>query len=234
VVSLKLSDFTMFEKAPYELPDPRAFTKLAMVGINEVEKTYGPVFTVQFIKHALSFIAQKTREKPPEDIKTLDQLAEYLISKSNKYPKPYCAVTYAQVKTENMLQGQTGAGTRVEVMSISRNVAEKQDSDGRDFDVKEALSKIHETGIVQKIFPPELGYKKNEDGSVYLIWPKCLFMDACKLAFEEDLLKRPDGRMRCTAGEGSCQYFKIFSGYEWDYDLLEFDKPHCIYRCYSL
>nr|MDO8079164.1 hypothetical protein [Candidatus Freyarchaeota archaeon] len=231
---LKISDFKMFDKAPYELPDPRTQTGLAIKAAKEVEKTYGPVFSLRFIKHALWFIAQKTGEKTPQNIKTLDQLEEYLVSISNKYPTPYCATTYAQVKTENELQGQTGAGTRVEAMSISRNVVKVQESEVKDFDADDALLKGREIGVAMKILPSEMGYKKNEDGSVDIIFPKCPFMDGCELAFEEVLLKRPDGRTRCIIGEGVCQYFKIFSGHEWDYDLLEFDKPHCINRCYIL
>lgn len=234
VREFKISDFKIFEKAPYEIPDPRRFIELALKGLREVEKTYGPIFTVRFIKYALWFIAQKIGENPTQDIKTLDQLAEYLISISDKYLTPYCACTYAQVRTEYELQGRAGAGTRIEVMDISRNVAKVQDSKVKDFDVDDALLKGRQIGVAMKIIPSEMGYKKNEDGSVDILLPKCPFMDGCKLTFEEGFLKRPDERVRCNVSEGLCQYFKIFSGYEWDYDLLEFDKPHCITRLFMI
>ncbi|MEM2985134.1 MAG: hypothetical protein QXL24_07925, partial [Candidatus Jordarchaeaceae archaeon] len=72
----------------YDIPEVRTFTELAMEGVREVEKMYGPVFTVKYIRYALWFIAQKIGEEPPQDVETIDQLKEYLISKADKYPTP--------------------------------------------------------------------------------------------------------------------------------------------------
>ncbi|MEM3564265.1 MAG: hypothetical protein QXR19_13600, partial [Candidatus Jordarchaeaceae archaeon] len=216
-----------------ELPDVRPFLELSIRGTKEIERTYGPVFCTMFIKHALWFIAQKIGEKTPDDIKTLEQLAEYLISVSDKYPTSFCALTYAQIKTENILQGQTGAGTRVESMRITKNIVEEGNLDIKNLDLDSILSQIRQTGVAMKIVPPEMGYKKNEDGSVDIIWPKCYLLDGCTSAFKEGLLKRPDGRMRCGLGEALCRLFKMFTNIEWDYTLLEFNKPYCIHRNYT-
>lgn len=131
--------------------------------------------------------------KNPDNIKNLDQLTEYLISVADKYPTSFCAFTYAQVKTENILQGQTGAGTRVESMRISRNIAKDGNFKIKDFDLDAIILKIWQTGVAMKIVPSEMGYKKNEDESIELLWPKCYLLDGCTLAFKEGLLKRPDG-----------------------------------------
>ncbi|MEM2135773.1 MAG: hypothetical protein QW261_13970 [Candidatus Jordarchaeaceae archaeon] len=133
-----------------------------------------------------------------------------------------------------MLQGRSGAGTRIEVRGITAPVFRGISWKEKNFDVEGALLKIRQMGIEMKVVPSEMGYKKNEDGSVDLLWPKCPLTDGCKLAFEEDLLKRMDGRVRCVVGEGLCRFLKLGTGYEWDYDLLEFDKPHCIQRYYML
>ncbi len=228
----EFSDFKMFDKAPYELPELRTFTEMAIGGIREVEKMYGPVFTVKYIEYALWFIAQKTGEEPPNDIKTLDKLVEYLISISDKYPTPYCACTYAQVKTENLFQGRAGAGTRVAARGITAPVFSNIYREERHFDVDDALSKIRQIGVTMKVIPSEMGYRKNEDQSVDILLPKCPFRDGCKSASEENLLRRLDSRATCVIGEGLCRYFKMLTGSEWDYDVLEFGKPHCIVRCF--
>jgi hypothetical protein len=119
VSGLEISDFKMFEKAPYEEPDSSVLTEAIIIGICGEEKIYGPVFTARVIKHALNFMAKKG-EKTPEDINSLDQLREYLISKSNKYP-PHSVAMYAQVKAENEFQGQIGAGTRLELMNVIKS-----------------------------------------------------------------------------------------------------------------
>ncbi|MEM3526367.1 MAG: hypothetical protein QXV37_03045 [Candidatus Jordarchaeaceae archaeon] len=252
---LQLTEYKMFEKAPYEQIDANIFTKIIVHGMQEESKIYGPVFTTRLIKYALEFLAQKIGENPPEDIKTLDQLSEYVLSKLDKYPYPYCAISYGQVKAENELQGQTGAGTRYEISHVVKNIKEKAESqkenldastlslrqqaikkigDETYIDIDFILSEIRKSGVSLKIISPEMGYKKNEDGSVNILWPKCYFFDACQRTLAEGLLKRPDGRQRCAIGEYFSQRFKTFTGYEWDYECIEACKPHCITKLYLL
>ncbi|MBS7251097.1 MAG: hypothetical protein KIH08_10995 [Candidatus Freyarchaeota archaeon] len=227
---LKISDFKMFEKAPYEEPDPRVLTELIISGVRGEEKIYGPVFTARVIKHALNFMAQKG-EEAPQDIKDLDQLKEYLLSKSDKY-RPYCVAMYAQVKAENDLQGQTGAGTRVEMMNMTKKAVELAGTKiNRILDIDAIMQRIRQVGVSMKSVASEMGYKKNGDGSVDLIYMRCPFLDTCRLASDEGLLERPDGRARCgVLGEFGCQLLKLYTSYEWDYERLEAYKPHCIVR----
>ncbi len=231
---MELSDFRMFEPTPYELPDPKTLAGLVVNAVKGVAETYGPVFTVKYIKNALEFEAKKIGEDPPKDIETLDQLLEYIVSKIDKYPAPYCTAQYAQVKTENEFQGRAGAGTRVEIMTVAKEIIGKSSGEERQVDLDDAMSKFRETIAGMKISPKEMGYKKNEDGSVLVLWPECNFMDGCKQAFEEGWLNKVSGKMRCAAGEFVCRYFKILTSYEWDYDVLEHYKPHCIQRCFMI
>nr|MDO8082941.1 hypothetical protein [Candidatus Freyarchaeota archaeon] len=228
----EITGFKMLENAPYELPDPKAIIGAHIVGIREQEKIFGPVFSTRLIKHALKFVAQKIGEEPPQNIKTLDQLAEYLISKIDKYPTPYCAIMYAQYKTENFFQGQTGAAIRVAEMGFHRKFGKSQIGEERNVDLDDIMSKLRQTSIALKLSPKEFGYKTNEDESVDWILPNCYYRDGCQQAFDDGLLKRPDGRLHCNLGSSLCQYFKVVTGYEWDYDCLEFDKPQCIIRYY--
>lgn len=235
MAELKVSDFKMFEKAPYEEPDPRILTELIINGIRGEEKLYGPVFTVRVIKHSLWFISQKIGEKPTEDIKSLDQLKEYLLSKSGER-HPYGVAMYAQVKAENELQGQTGAGTRVEMMNMTKKAMEIAGNKAeRNLDVDAIMLRVRQAGVTMKIIASEMGYRKNEDGSVDIIYPRCPFLEFCQLASDEGLLKRPDGGARCgVLGEFGCQLLKLYTGYEWDYERLEAYKPHCIVKLYMI
>jgi hypothetical protein len=234
VSDLKKYEFKILENAPYELPDTNALIGALIFGIREQEKIFGPVFSTRLIKHALEFMTQKTGEEPPEDIKNLDQLAEYLISKVDKYSTPYCAAMYAQLKTENELQGQTGAITRIGDMSWQRKFVQSTDGEGPNVDLDDILSKVRQISIALKLSPKEFGYRHNEIGGVDFLLPNCFYRDGCRQAFDEGLLKRSDGRFHCTLGSSLCQYFKAITGYEWDYDCLEFDKPHCIMRYYMV
>ncbi|MEM3587076.1 MAG: hypothetical protein QXO71_07150 [Candidatus Jordarchaeaceae archaeon] len=228
------SAFKMFGEDLQNLFDPKAFTELIMAGVKGEEKIYGPVFTTQMIKYALDFSAQKIGEKPSEEIKNLDQLKEYLFSKADKYP-PYLVVTYARIKTENLFQGQTGAGTRIEMMNISKDGLQKTGYKiVGNLDIDSILSRINQLSVQMKIVTCS-GYKKNEDGSLDIFIPKCHVLEVCKLAADEGLLKRVDGRMRCGAiGEFLNQSLKLATGNDWDYNVLEAHKPHCLIRMYMI
>jgi hypothetical protein len=233
VTEIKLSEFKMCEPAPYEQPDPRTLIPLIIQTEKAVEKTYGPVFTIRFIKYTLQCVAQKTGNEPPYDIKTLDELGTYLITLSDKYPTCYSLMTYAGAKTENDLQGQVGAGTRFVMIDVSRNIAKGSNlTRERNVDLDDLVSKFRQAIVAPKLSPREMGYRKNEDGSVDILWPDCNFKEGCKLAFDAGLSKRPDGRQSCASGAFLIQFFKLATGYEWDYDVLESYKPYCIHRCY--
>nr|MDO8081209.1 hypothetical protein [Candidatus Freyarchaeota archaeon] len=228
MTELKISDFKMFENAPYELPDAKTFVDANVVGLKAQEKLFGPVFSTLLIKHTLQFVAKRIGEKPPDDIKNLDQLAEYLLSKTDKYPTPYCALMYGQFKTENELQGKTGALTRVGEMSFYRGFGKRVEE--KDINLDDIVHNVRKISVEMRLSPKEFGYKHNLEGGVDFLFPNCFFRDMCRQAFSEGLIKRPDGRMHCDLGSTVSQYLKVVTSYEWDFECLEFDKPHCIVR----
>jgi hypothetical protein len=230
-VELEFPGFKMSEKAPYEVPPARPFTEFLIKGIKEVEKLYGSVFTIRFIKYALRFLAQKVGEEPPKNIETLEQLAEYAISKSEVYPTPYAMVTYAQAKTENEFQGYSGAGTTMEMVALSKDAAEGSNIKDKNVDMDDIIMKLSQFLTAVKYSPKEWGYRINVDGSVDIVVPKCYLMDGCRMAYNENLLKRRDGKMRCGIIHFVCGYFKLATGYVWDYDFLEYRESHCILKC---
>ncbi|MGQ9723518.1 MAG: hypothetical protein ACUVXA_19610 [Candidatus Jordarchaeum sp.] len=233
MVDFNISDFKMFEEAPCVQPDTRAITELVMNGVKAQENMYGPVFTAKVIDYALRLISSQIGEEKP-DIKTLDQLTEYLLSKEGKFP-PYWVVLWAQFKTEKKFEGHRGAGTRLMDRGISRRVMESNDdlrSDLIKIDVENVLSKLRRATIEMKVAPLQMGYKENEDGSIDVLFQDCYFLDACRLALNEGLLKRADGRMVCGVFALVCQYLKKATDREWDYTISIFDKPNCVARCF--
>nr|MDO8082148.1 hypothetical protein [Candidatus Freyarchaeota archaeon] len=234
MAELKISDFKMFEKIPTTEPELGSYTALAVQALGAEENIYGPVFTTRLIKHALRYIAQKFGEKTPEDIKTLSQLGEYLITLSEKHHTAYQTFLYAQFKTENEFQGQSGAAARIASVGFHKGTEKKPNVEERKVDLDNLLSTYRQTMIAMKVATQELGYKKNRDGSVDVIWPTCYFLDLCQSIFEEGLSKRPDGRLQCCHSLAMTQFFKLATGYDWDYDLLETYKPHCIARAYMI
>nr|MDO8082060.1 hypothetical protein [Candidatus Freyarchaeota archaeon] len=232
----KLSDFKMLEEAPYEIPECRANIELIMKGLKQAEKVYGPVFTANFIKYALLFVARKYGEEPPEDIKTLDQFKEYIILVSDKYPLAcYHVILYAQIKVENELEGSSGVvGTRMFHTGLAKSILDVSVIKERNVDLEAVILKLRQISIATKIGPQKIGYKINEDGSVLILNPNCYFLEGCRELFYENLLKRADGSIRCSISGSVMQYLKLATGYDWDYVVLEFDAPYCIAKCFMI
>lgn len=224
----------MLKEAPYELPDSKALMDAHLVALREQEKVYGPVFLVRFIKHALQFMAQRTGEVATGDIKTLDQLAEYLLSKADKCLLPNHAFYYAQIKTESELQGRTGATYRIAERGFYRKYVKSPNGETLNVDLEEKLLKLHQFATEMKLSPKEFGYKKYEDESLDIVLPNCYFKEVCLQAFKENILMRANGKIHCAMGATLCQYFKLVTKIELDYDCIEFDKPHCIIKCYTI
>jgi hypothetical protein len=224
--------FRMFEKAPYDQSDPKASTELVMRGAKDVEKVYGPAFTAEVIKNALRAVATKTGEESPKDIKTLNQLTDYLVSKSEKLQAPpHFLAHWAVYVTEKRLEGSLGAGYQMATRGQATKVME---SDGNeklsDMDIDQVMSKLRKLAVDMKIAPVEFGYKKNKDGSIDVFHGGCSYLEGCRLSQNETLLHRPDGRISCGNSAFVCQFLKSSTGYEWDHTVLEFGKPYCITR----
>jgi hypothetical protein len=233
---IKIDGFKMFEKAPYEKADPRAILELVMRGAKDVEKVYGLVFTTNVIKYALRAVASQTREDPPLNIQTLDQLTEFLISKSDRLlAPPYYIAFWAQYVTEKKLEGSLGAGYQVSKRGFAKGVMES-DGDLRTlgFDVDKVLSKLRKLAVEMNVAPLEFGYKKNEDGSVDIAHGGCPYLEGCRSSAEQALLQRPDGRISCGSSVFVCQFLKTATGCEWDHTVLEFIKPHCVTRVFMI
>ncbi|WXG39225.1 MAG: hypothetical protein WED07_00060 [Candidatus Freyarchaeum deiterrae] len=233
----KLSDFIMFEKAPYEKPDLRNIMEIHTGGAKEREKVYGPAFTAEFIKYTLRTAEKQTGENPPQDIKTLDQLKEYLISISEKLSSPpYLILIGAEYVIDKKFEGSQAAGTQLMFRGVTKRVVES-DSNMKQFpraDVDQTLTKLRQLAVGMKIAPLEFGYKMNEDNSVDVFHGGCFYLKGCQTSLEHGLLKRKDGRMACGASSFVCQFLKMGTKYEWDYTILEFSETHCIVNCFMI
>jgi hypothetical protein len=229
-------DFRMLEVAPYSQPDTRTITELIINGVKAQENMYGPVFTAKVIDYALRLVSRQIGEEKPEDVRTLNQLAEYLLSKECSFP-PYWILLWAVFKTEKKLEGCQGAGTRILDMGISEGVmgsGSGLEGDLVEIDLVDALVKLRRSTIEMKIAPLQMGYKENEDGSIDVLFQDCYFLDACRLALNEGLLKRADGRMVCGVFSLVRQSLKKATCREWDYTISIFDKPNCIARFFTV
>lgn len=229
--TIEISEYKMLDKAPYGNPDSRALTELIVRGIKAQEKIYGPVFSAKVIGYATRLIAKQKGEEPAQEIKDLDQLAEYLLSKLDKMP-PYWVVLWAQFVTEKKLEGARGVGSRVMDIAMFEKLMGNVVRGAENVDIDGTLSDYRRIMLESKIAPRKMGYKKNYDGSLNILYQDCYFLDACNIALhDEDILKRRNGRMAYGFFGSVCLFLKKVTGSEWEYRIIVFEKPNCLARC---
>ncbi|MHA1606840.1 MAG: hypothetical protein ACTSWP_04770 [Candidatus Freyarchaeota archaeon] len=68
-------------------PDVNLLISAAREAAMEVRGVYGPVYEKLVVKYGLAFEAEKTGEKPPEDVETIDGLVDYVSRKLRRTPK---------------------------------------------------------------------------------------------------------------------------------------------------
>ncbi|MEM4447408.1 MAG: hypothetical protein QW461_08955 [Candidatus Jordarchaeales archaeon] len=230
VEKFKEMGFKVLENEPL---DPETLIKVLVAGIKSNEEVYGPIFSKRAVDYALKFISGKIGESAPSNIETLEQLTEYLVSIVEKYPRAYCAVLYAEIMVEAELQGRIGAAIQISEIKWARGLLGGAKKDVN-VDVEKIILDMNKTTRALKINPNDgSGYRVNEDGTLDMFFVNCYFMDVCKQVLKEGH-RRVDGRMYCPSSSGICRYFRGVTGREWDYDLLEFDKPYCTSKIYML
>ncbi|MEM3585804.1 MAG: hypothetical protein QXO71_00655 [Candidatus Jordarchaeaceae archaeon] len=233
---LKISNFKMFEKAPYDKLNLKNLIEMHIAGAKEREKIYGPAFTTEFIKYVLKIVTKETGKNPPEGIKTIDQLKDYLITKTEELSSaPYLILIGAEFVIDKKFEGSLAVGTQLMYKGITRKAAEA-DSELKlkSFDVEEILARLRKLAVDLGIAPLEFGYRKNPDETIDIYHGDCFYFEGCKMSLEQNLLRRRDGSIFCGATSFVCQFLKMGTKCEWDYKLIEFSESHCIARCFMI
>ncbi|MEM2156301.1 MAG: hypothetical protein QXQ05_07065, partial [Candidatus Jordarchaeales archaeon] len=164
--------FIMLEKGESELPDMKSFLDLFVKGLKEEERVYGDVLISMIIKYILRAVTKLTGESPTEDIKTLDDVAAYLLSKSDKV-RPDYIIIWAQFVTINKLEGALGVGEHILDMGISKFIIEKMGNHLVGLDVDSVILAARDIMLKMKIAPIEMGYRKNNEENVDIIYKNC-------------------------------------------------------------
>lgn len=105
VSELNLSDFKMFEKASYEKIDIIKVLDASIKQVEEKAKKHGSEYIDTYTKHILKAVSRQTGKEAPQDIKTLGQLRNYLISKSEELQnRPHFLMFWAFFVTDKKFE----------------------------------------------------------------------------------------------------------------------------------
>nr|MDO8080963.1 hypothetical protein [Candidatus Freyarchaeota archaeon] len=202
------------------------FTKIAA---EETAKLYGPIFKRMASKYALEFEAEKLNEKPSENIQGLDEVTNYVIANLDRYPGGLCSLVYGVFKADFKLQGSTGAGAKRAAYGAMKSIIMSSGMlnsiVGTTEDVFEACKKFTGTVKSTKVVIP-MRLTRGENNQVTVVYPDCLFKEACRALLNEGL-SRAVGGLECVALILLNAGVEIITKKTFDYMLDEFDEPEC-------
>ncbi|WXG42051.1 MAG: hypothetical protein WED07_15030 [Candidatus Freyarchaeum deiterrae] len=226
-----------------------AYIYLTKGSILETAKIYGPIYTRMVSEHALEFESRMLKEEPPENVRGLEEVTNYIVANLNRYPRGHCSLVYGIGKAESKLQGYAGSsGSRRAAYGGIRNMLEAAgllnsligatedvleankayDAKLKDAVAAKALSTI-KAGQVQRVRYIRVE-GKNEVNAVV---SNCVYKETC-LAFVDEGISRMVGGLQCIILMLGNAVTEIITRKHFDYALDQFDEPDCRGRIWEV
>jgi hypothetical protein len=217
-------------------PDSQTIVLVGKTAVEETAKLYGPIFTRMASEYALKFEAEKLKERPPENIRDLEAVTNYIIANLGRYPQGYNSLIYGIGKADSKLQGSTGIGARRAAYSAIKSILESSgllnSIIGTTEDAFEAIYKAEELNKEIKTAVPAR-YIRGENNQVIVIVPNCYYKDACN-AFVKEGISRIVGGSECIYLIVTNAEAEIITKKQFDYRIDEFGKSECRGRIFEV
>ena len=217
-------------------PDSQTIVLVGKTAVEETAKLYGPIFTRMVSVYALQFEAEKLKERPPENIRDLEAVTNYILANLGRYPRGYNSLIYGIGKADSKLQGSTGIGARRAAYSAIKSILESSgllnSIIGTTEDAFEAIYKAEELNKEIKTAVPAR-YIRGENNQVIVIVPNCCYKDACN-AFVNEGISRLVGGSECIYLIVTNAEAEIITKKQLDYKIEEFGKSECRGRIFEV
>jgi hypothetical protein len=216
--------------------DNQALLLVAKTAVDETGKLFGPIFTRMVSEYALQFEVSMLKEKPPENIKGLEEVTKYIIANLSRYPPGYCSLFYGIAKAESRLQGSTGSGAKRSAFSGVKAIIESSgllnSVVGTTENVFEAFAKSKDIFKATKTLI-QIRYTRGENNQVTLEIYDCPYKDVCRIIVEEGVTRFVGG-LECINLITLNAAAEIITKKQLDYRLDEFDEPNCRGRIFEV
>jgi hypothetical protein len=215
--------------------DVQAIMSLEVIAVKEEAKVYGPVIPRLVGASAARFIAKKLNEEPPS-VETLDQALAYIKKSQSKYPNAFTALGYGVVKAVSILEGKSGAGTRLfaslmkavlDNMGLRKmigNVSGTTDAAKKNTKFNEDMNTVQK-GVTEVSGDQDNAYEKITG---------CYYLDVCTQLSQEGVTRAAVGGIECTYALADVAAASILTGVDHDYRVLRFEPPECEYQVFKI
>jgi hypothetical protein len=215
--------------------DSKSILQFLKSAVKEQENVYGPVFSKMVAKYATEFEAKKAGDDNPPVIENIDQCINYILEKNQKYADGVSAIPYGIAKTEKILEGGIGSGARTAAKDAMKRLAEKIGTAslyGKVTGTTEAWKKHLDFATMTRTKVEAITVTGDENSALAKV-EECHFGDACKAMLQENILTVA-GKVECVVGKTDSSILEVITHVVHDYELLEFNPPHCTFRMFKL
>jgi hypothetical protein len=216
-------------------PDNQTLLLVAKTAAEETAKLYGTLFARMVAEYALKFEAEKLKEKPPENIRGLEQVTDYIIANFGRYPRGYNSLIYGIAKADIKFWGSTGAGSRKAAYSAIKSIFENSGIlKGVIGATKDPFEAIYMTEKINKETKTAstAKYIRGENNQVTAIVPNCIYMDSC-IAFLKEGISRVIGGSNCVFLIVTTVGAEIITEKHLDYRLDKLHESECRGRIFE-
>jgi hypothetical protein len=206
---------------------------LELIAVKEQAKVYGPVIQRLVGTSAANFVASKLNEKTPS-VDTLDQAVAYINKSQSRYPKAFTALGYGVIKAVSILEGKSGAGTRLftSIMKTILNNMGLRKIIGTVTGTADAAKKNTKFNEDMNTIPKGTAEITGDEKNALEKITGCDYIDVCTQLSRDGVTRAAVGGIECTYAIADVAAACILTGADHDYQVLKFEPPKCEYRIF--
>lgn len=215
---------------------PEVLITFGQMTAEHLSEVYGEVFSKLVRDAVADFISEEVGEEAPK-IENLQEAADYVRSKLERYPSGHCAFWYGIGKAESVLQGAAGPASRIYLRDIVKRMTELDDVGmlvGNSDDTTGALEAFKKVATSMELLD-ENSFECNGDAnSSELRIRNCPNGDGCKKMISEGIIRAGSRKPLCTISLGSAVTAEVVTNLAHEYEITEFNPPNCVAKIYKL
>jgi hypothetical protein len=193
---------------------------------------YGEVFSKLVREAVVRFVSEKVGEAIPK-VDTIEEAANYVRSRTEKYPFGHCSFWYGIGKAESQLQGSAGAATRLYLRDIVKRMTELDGPNelvGKINDTTRALLEFRKIAVSMELLDEESFECTGNSSASEVRIRNCPNGDGCKQMMVEGIIRSGSNKPLCTISLGSAVTAEVVTKVPHDYDIVELNPPNCVVR----
>ncbi|WXG44033.1 MAG: hypothetical protein WED04_08380 [Promethearchaeati archaeon SRVP18_Atabeyarchaeia-1] len=213
---------------------PEILITFGVMTAEKLSEVYGGVFSNLVRDAVVSFVSDEVGEDPPR-VKDLQEAADYVRSRLDKYPLGHCAFWYGIGKAESVLQGAAGPASRLYLRDVVKRLTELDGVGGlvgKGDNTTAALEAFKKVATSIELLDENSYNCRGDESSSELQIRDCPNGDGCRKLISEGIMRVGSKKPLCTISLGSAVTAEVVTNIAHDYEIIELKPPNCVAKIF--